>query len=278
MRKGFSLTEILVVVAILIILMAVGFPTLMNSLDSASKANTLSNLKQLCASAIMYAKDHNQRFPSGFAEGENEWDFNGLVPTPVSIPNKDETLKTPTHWSHVIRPYAKSYDIYNAPGIKETVTSENPEGKPCAFTYNGILHRYPMNGVESTSKTPLFWMGFGKTSIKGLATTNPYLVCNTQDTFGNCSYNSTSSIKTLLSRSLIPKVDCQTLWVFGKKTPVAHVDGSVKLRNLTKKCISCNAKGVPVAVRSSSQTRNTRSSSVNASPQIFKPDHDLDSF
>ncbi len=60
---GFTLIEMLVVIAIISILAGMLFPVFAQARESARKALCLSNVKQLAAAVMMYAADYGDRFP-----------------------------------------------------------------------------------------------------------------------------------------------------------------------------------------------------------------------
>lgn len=57
--KGFTLVEILVVIAIIIVVMAIAFPVLRTAKESSLKTVTISNLKQLWQATEIYRIDHD---------------------------------------------------------------------------------------------------------------------------------------------------------------------------------------------------------------------------
>ncbi len=62
--KGFTLTELLVVIVIIAVLAAIAIPVSLRIKKSAESATCASNLKQLGAALISYAVDHNNRLPN----------------------------------------------------------------------------------------------------------------------------------------------------------------------------------------------------------------------
>jgi prepilin-type N-terminal cleavage/methylation domain-containing protein/prepilin-type processing-associated H-X9-DG protein len=62
-RKGFTLIEILVVIAIIAILAAFLFPVFATARAAANKTSCLSNLKQIGAAVLMYTQDYDDTYP-----------------------------------------------------------------------------------------------------------------------------------------------------------------------------------------------------------------------
>jgi len=67
-RKGFTLVELLVVVAIIMILMSLLLPTTHKALHRARTIQCMGNLRKIIAAAHQYADDNRDRFPYA-----NEW-------------------------------------------------------------------------------------------------------------------------------------------------------------------------------------------------------------
>ena len=66
-QKGFSLIELLIVVAIILIIAAIAIPNLLRSRIAANEASTTSSLRTLNTAEITYASTYN----SGFTDGLN---------------------------------------------------------------------------------------------------------------------------------------------------------------------------------------------------------------
>ena len=56
-KKGFTLMEMIIVIAIIVILAAISIPTLTANLDSANKATDEANLRSAKSAALVYAMD-----------------------------------------------------------------------------------------------------------------------------------------------------------------------------------------------------------------------------
>lgn len=61
---GFTLVEILVVIAVMAILAAILFPVFAQTRARARQASCASNLSQIGRAGMMYVMDHDERFPT----------------------------------------------------------------------------------------------------------------------------------------------------------------------------------------------------------------------
>jgi len=74
---GFTLVELLVVIAVISILAAILFPVFTHARETARISTCLSNMKQLGLASIMYTNDFDERFPSSTIN----WWCSGTVST-----------------------------------------------------------------------------------------------------------------------------------------------------------------------------------------------------
>jgi len=65
-RSGFTLIELLVVIAIIAILAAILFPVFARAREKARQTSCLSNVKQLCLAALLYAQDYDELLPCDY--------------------------------------------------------------------------------------------------------------------------------------------------------------------------------------------------------------------
>jgi prepilin-type N-terminal cleavage/methylation domain-containing protein/prepilin-type processing-associated H-X9-DG protein len=97
-RRGFTLIEILVVIAIIALLAAILFPVFARVRENARRASCQSNMKQLGLAIIQYTQDYDECFPAGFDNS--------------SSPSSGVTG---IGWAANIYPYAKSAQVYICP-------------------------------------------------------------------------------------------------------------------------------------------------------------------
>jgi len=68
-RAGFTLVELLVVIAVIAILAALLLPALAKAKESARRSRCASNLKQIVLAAGIYADENDDRFPAQPSDG-----------------------------------------------------------------------------------------------------------------------------------------------------------------------------------------------------------------
>jgi len=117
-RNAFTLIELLVVIAIIAILAAILFPVFAQAKAAAKKATTVSNLKQLGTSIVLYANDADDTMPLavGFRD---EWNANWC-----------------SSWALTTQPYVKTYDVYRSPMDGKRTAPADWQGVGISFAPN----------------------------------------------------------------------------------------------------------------------------------------------
>ena len=116
-RKGFTLIEILVVIAIVAILAAILFPVFAQARESARKTSCLSNVRQIGTAYSMYIQDYDEHFPPHVTERT----------APAGTPDTAAD-RAPFSYKIKLAPYTKSDKIFKCPSAPAW-----PDPQPWAF-------------------------------------------------------------------------------------------------------------------------------------------------
>lgn len=122
-RGGFSLIELLVVVAIIAILAAILFPVFAQAREKARQTSCLSNLKQLGAGLAMYVID---------AEGYPQ----------MSAPSNQVPR---TKWPDLLWPYVKNHQVFGCPSADPRLWAKSFTHDP-RQTFGGYGYNYQYLG------------------------------------------------------------------------------------------------------------------------------------
>ena len=156
-RSGFTLVELLVVIAVIAILAALLLPSLAKSKERALRTACLNNLKQMQTCWHLYVSDHNDRLPP------NNFVYLA-VPTNIVVlangktwcPGNTRVDTTLTNLqAGVLWRYNTAHKIYHCPSDRSTV--ETPEGRrfkmPRTRSYN---MSQSINGAPELDYIPSF--------------------------------------------------------------------------------------------------------------------------
>ncbi|MCC5843814.1 MAG: prepilin-type N-terminal cleavage/methylation domain-containing protein [Verrucomicrobia bacterium] len=131
-QNGFTLIEMLVVIAIIALISAIMMPAVNRGIQSSQHAASMSNLRQWGVANISYLVDSRGRMPSR---------------GPDQQPNWAQAAQDPGAWYNVLPPY-----------VDETPIMEVPAAERVRFLQGRSMHRDPAANFNTEALTgrPLF--------------------------------------------------------------------------------------------------------------------------
>jgi prepilin-type N-terminal cleavage/methylation domain-containing protein/prepilin-type processing-associated H-X9-DG protein len=105
-RRGFTLVELLVVLAVTALLAALLFPLLVRAREQAYRTTCLSNLHQIAAAHLLYLQDWDERFPAWREEGPPQVESLRAKPS-----------RADAYWTELLQPYLRDPAVFRDPGF-----------------------------------------------------------------------------------------------------------------------------------------------------------------
>lgn len=166
-KKGaFSLVELLVVLAVVMLLAALAVPSLLNMQDKAKQAACLSNLRQIGVAVSLYAADNNADLPP-------------------NRHNQTDAVPSGFYWQDMLKPYLVDY------GSIADSTSTNsgvfwcPADKPRANKYATQSYGYNVYRGGNPTRNENVSKIVGESSPANCV----YLIDMTRPTLTTCSFS-----------------------------------------------------------------------------------------
>jgi prepilin-type N-terminal cleavage/methylation domain-containing protein len=248
-KRGFTLIEMLSVIAILAILAALLFPILSHAREKARTIQCTNNLMQLVEATGLYLQAFDERYPLGITADPTTGNYRlgQFMEVPYHWRPSQSSVRreeNATFWANAIAQYLDSYNLFACPSTVERTnpTAGNDYANPfvapknVSYTYNGLLHSYPASAVVNPAQLPLFWEGLGKVSVTGFAISSPQLRCTT--IANPCLYQKNGppggclmdNAGTQCAHSMVGQLGSQ--WVHQKGAVFAFAGGGAKVRVL----------------------------------------------
>jgi len=167
-KSGFTLVELLVVIAVVSILAGLLLPALQKARESARTVSCLSNVKQMLLGAILYGNDNDDCLPGSWV-GANAQDTSGIK---INLTTPDVNV-----WWHDadITPALKDqnwmYQVWKSAGVDKTAFV--CPGKPLNSTGAADVNFSNKEYMVGYSTPARFWI---MRSTKALRPTNQVIV------------------------------------------------------------------------------------------------------
>jgi type IV pilus assembly protein PilA len=151
-QKGFSLIELLIVVAIILIIAAIAIPNLLRSKMAANEASAVSSLRTLNTAAVTYSATYGIGYPSNLAS---------LAPaaaaTSAAADLIDNVLSTGTKsgYSFTFTGAAAVGGVVQAYTATGQPTTANTTGIRYFFTDQSAVIRQAVGGAATVASTPI---------------------------------------------------------------------------------------------------------------------------
>jgi prepilin-type N-terminal cleavage/methylation domain-containing protein len=155
-QKGFSLIELLIVVAIILIIAAIAIPNLLRSRMAANEASAVGSLRTINTSNVTYASTYNTGFADSLAK------LGGTATPCVASASSaclvDNVLSNGAKSGYGFQYSAASpvNSVINAYTIIATPSASGSSGTSTFFTdESGVIRKDPAGGTPSNATPPL---------------------------------------------------------------------------------------------------------------------------
>lgn len=218
--KGFTLLELLIVIAIIALLAAILFPVFARARENARRSSCQSNLKQIGLGVIQYLQDNDGRF--------SNVDVAYYAPYPDWL--GDETKQCYSggncqyRWQEFLRPYVKSMEIMLCPSRRGNSVHRANYGANHAVV-NTARHEAQL-AMPAATLVALDWSTFQARPdllaqdywryLPGVETVSPSLTCDANAP-GDCrSGRHFDGVNTLYADGHVKWLSAKTVYQQGR--------------------------------------------------------------
>lgn len=149
---GFSLIELLIVVAIILIIAAIAIPNLVKSKMAANEASAVGSLRSINTAAVSYSSSYGIGYPASLSDLAPS-----ASPTSTSADLIDSVLATgiKSGYSFSYSPGTGSGGLVTTYSITATPLAPGSSGQRGFFTDQSLVIRVNTSGTASSADPPL---------------------------------------------------------------------------------------------------------------------------
>jgi prepilin-type N-terminal cleavage/methylation domain-containing protein/prepilin-type processing-associated H-X9-DG protein len=121
-HRGFTLVELLVVIAVLAVLAALLLPVLAQAREEGRRVACLSNLRQISQAHLMYVQDWEERLVAWYVPGPPPPQVSSMFPF-VTWPPRAEAAGPVSFWTDYLQPYLRNTAVLHDPSLSAAFSS-----------------------------------------------------------------------------------------------------------------------------------------------------------
>ncbi|MEP0844454.1 MAG: prepilin-type N-terminal cleavage/methylation domain-containing protein [Phycisphaerae bacterium] len=161
-RRGFTLIEVLVVVAIIALLISILLPSLKRAKEVSRRTVCLSNLHQMGVGMVPYAQDHKGLLPQKGSFSYYIAEYTRWHQTLNTIADKDLDSKVPINYGMLYGKYTgKDLNLFYCPNVYEGHANHPQYGahtfldRTVKLTFGGYSYAAPVTQAVQPGKTAI---------------------------------------------------------------------------------------------------------------------------
>jgi general secretion pathway protein G len=163
MRRGFTLIEMLVVIAIIAIVAGIAFPAFARAKAAAKQTSCISNLAQIGKAMLLYMSDYDDLFPhaTDTVDRYHPEIWASQIQWQAQIPYMPLMHE-------VLQPYVKNKDVFHCPADSGSFVVDNQWN----LTFQSSPSMFATFGSSYFYRTEITFRGLSQTSLSSPAAIN----------------------------------------------------------------------------------------------------------